>query len=195
MFEQARNYLQFEQNRYDVVGGFLSPVHDAYGKASLIPQAQRAAMCHAAVRDNEWLSVQEWEMNQTGWSTTADTLCKYQEAINRAHLAEGQTKLDSTNALALSGSRETQNERSSASTDPLSTLQPATMSASDPIRVKMLCGADLLESTLVPGLWAKKDVSCAARLCSAPARPHPTHEHAAQTAAQSLHYSYSSSDP
>lgn len=29
---------------------------------------------------------------------------------------------------------------------------------SDPIRVKMLCGADLLESTLVPGLWSREDV-------------------------------------
>lgn len=28
-----------------------------------------------------------------------------------------------------------------------------------PIRVKMLCGADLLESTLVPNLWSKEDVS------------------------------------
>jgi hypothetical protein len=89
VFEQARNYLQFEQDRYDVIGGFLSPVHDAYGKSSLIPQKLRYDMCVAAVKNSSWLSVQEWEMKQKGWTTTAETLCKYQEALNRAHLTEG----------------------------------------------------------------------------------------------------------
>lgn len=89
MFEQARNYLQFEQGRYEVVGGFLSPVHDAYGKSSLIPMHHRYAMCVAAVQHSSWLSVQQWEMKQKGWTTTAETLCKYQEALNRAHLTQG----------------------------------------------------------------------------------------------------------
>jgi nicotinic acid mononucleotide adenylyltransferase len=90
VFEQARNYLQFEQNRYDVIGGWLSPVHDAYGKASLIPQKQRYDMCVAAVSSSVWLSVQQWEMKQKGWTTTAETLCKYQEALNSANLTHGQ---------------------------------------------------------------------------------------------------------
>lgn len=118
MFEQARNYLQFEKGRYEVIGGFLSPVHDAYGKSSLIAQHHRQSMCEAAVASSSWLSVQSWEMRQRGWTTTAETLCKYQSALNRAHLTDSDS----------------------------------------PIRVKMLCGADLIESTLVPGLWAMEDL-------------------------------------
>ena len=117
MFEQARNYLQSELGHFDVIGGFLSPVHDAYGKKSLIPQHQRYEMCRAAVETSDWLTVQEWEMKQSGWTTTAQTLSTYQDALNRAKLCE------------------------------------------TPIRVKFLCGADLLESTLIPNLWAPEDVS------------------------------------
>jgi len=92
VFEQARNYLQVETGRYEVIGGFLSPVHDAYGKSSLIPQEHRLAMCEAATGSSKWLSVQQWELKQQGWTTTAETLCKYQEALNRAHLVDGQRK-------------------------------------------------------------------------------------------------------
>jgi hypothetical protein len=35
-----------------------------------------------------------------------------------------------------------------------------------PVQVKLLCGADLLESFAVPGLWAEDDVSCLSKLCS-----------------------------
>jgi nicotinamide mononucleotide adenylyltransferase len=99
VFEQARNYLQVETGRYEVIGGFLSPVHDAYGKSSLIPQAHRLAMCEAATGSSKWLSVQQWELKQQGWTTTAETLCKYQEALNRAHLVEGQNGLEVRSAL------------------------------------------------------------------------------------------------
>jgi len=116
VFEQARNYLMHDMNRYDVIGGFLSPVHDAYGKASLVAQHHRIAMCELAVAQSSWISVLAWETKQKGWTTTAETMCKYQEALNTSHLTE------------------------------------------DPIRVKMLCGADLLESTLIPNLWSQEDL-------------------------------------
>ena len=116
VFEQARNYLQLETNQYDVIGGFLSPVHDSYGKKSLIPQHHRERMCELAVQSSAWLSVQQWEMRQKGWTPTAETLCKYQEALNKAHLTEQS------------------------------------------IRVKFLCGADVVESTLIPNLWSPADV-------------------------------------
>lgn len=34
------------------------------------------------------------------------------------------------------------------------------LSQSTAINVKLLCGADLLESFAVPGLWNEEDVSC-----------------------------------
>ena len=108
--------MHFEKNRYDVIGGFISPVHDAYGKLSLIPQHHRLAMCDAAVASSSWLSVQSWEVRQRAWTTTARTLAKYQSALDRAGLTAA------------------------------------------PIRVKLLCGADLLESILVPDLWAAADL-------------------------------------
>ena len=155
VFEQARNYLQFEQNRFDVVGGFLSPVHDAYGKSSLIPHHHRQAMCELAVKDSEWMSVQSWELKQKGWTTTADTLCKYQAAINQAHLTDRQPHMYTAShpfflCLCLLA--------------PVLTCVSAVLwcrlcVCPEPIRVKLLCGADLLESTLIPNLWSKDDVS------------------------------------
>lgn len=32
LFEEARNYLMIASKQLDVVGGLISPVHDAYGK-------------------------------------------------------------------------------------------------------------------------------------------------------------------
>lgn len=114
IFEQAKNYLMYENksNPLDIIGGILSPVHDLYGKKSLIKDFHRVKMCELATQDSDWIGVSRWEIEQSKWSTTAETMTKYQSAINCAHIYDR------------------------------------------PVRALLLCGADLLESTLVPNLWA-----------------------------------------
>lgn len=54
MFEEARDALERSGNNFAVVGGYMSPVHDAYGKASLAPAHHRLSMAEAAVNSKRW---------------------------------------------------------------------------------------------------------------------------------------------
>merc|ERR1711924_564779 len=105
IFEAARNYLEVESASYEVLAGILSPVHDAYGKESLVSAEHRLAMCRASVAESDWISVAGWEIAQSGWTRTADVLRAYQKAIN------------------------------------------ARKPFSRPVKLMLLCGADLLQSS------------------------------------------------
>lgn len=67
MFYLARKYLT-ERTEMQVVGGVLSPAHDAYVRgqcrrfpAQAIPVRHRVAMAELAVEGSSWLSVRRWE--------------------------------------------------------------------------------------------------------------------------------------
>ena len=71
MFDRARDALESEHG-FEVVGGFLSPSHDAYlsgkyGDAMFLPAIQRVAMCAAATRDHPFLAVGSWESSVSGY--------------------------------------------------------------------------------------------------------------------------------
>ncbi len=84
MFESARDQLEKVDGRFRVVGGLLSPVHDAYNKAHLVRAADRVAMCRAAVASSEWLDVAAWESEQVSWSRSATVLTAYARAVRAA---------------------------------------------------------------------------------------------------------------
>jgi nicotinamide mononucleotide adenylyltransferase len=87
LFEQAKNYLMFTNSSpLDIVGGLMSPVHDAYGKKSLIPAPHRLRMCQLACKDSTWINVSEWELRQSGWSRTALTLEALEKHLNSMDL-------------------------------------------------------------------------------------------------------------
>jgi len=70
MFDRARDCLEAEHG-FDVVGGFLSPSHDAYlcgkyGDSAFFPASQRLAMCVAATKDHPVLAVTSWESSVSG---------------------------------------------------------------------------------------------------------------------------------
>jgi len=111
IFEQARNWLMYEKKKFDIVGGFLSPVHNAYGKAGLVPDFHRIRMCQLGAESSDWISVATWETKQTAWTQTYQVLEVYQKAINDA--------------------------------------KPYKRS----VQVKLICGADLLESFNTKGMW------------------------------------------
>lgn len=69
MFEEARAALESRESGFGdlpnaaltVVGGFMSPVNDAYGKAGLAPFSHRLRLCELSVGGNSWISVDPWE--------------------------------------------------------------------------------------------------------------------------------------
>jgi len=65
LFEEARNALGPL-----VTHGFLSPVHDGYGKKGLVSAAHRLEMCRLATERSSWISVLPWETTQHEWIPT-----------------------------------------------------------------------------------------------------------------------------
>lgn len=61
-----------------VVGGLISPVHDAYGKTELVSSTHRLAMVKLAIQSSDWIRVSDWECKQETWSRTRKTLQYHQ---------------------------------------------------------------------------------------------------------------------
>lgn len=68
MAEQTR--VELEKMGKVIVGGYISPVHDGYGKAELASSKARIEMLQLATRSSTWLMVDEWEANQSSSSPT-----------------------------------------------------------------------------------------------------------------------------
>lgn len=80
------------------------------------------------------IRVDPWETQQNGWTLTADVLKHYQETINKGmYCNDDHDCITQTHTFTRAH-------------------------AGEGGRVKLLCGADLLESFSVPGLWESKDV-------------------------------------
>ena len=63
MFELARDYFRREKPEVDVVGGLVSPTHDAYKskKSSLIASQHRLEMSRRALLSSDWVRLADWE--------------------------------------------------------------------------------------------------------------------------------------
>ncbi|KAI8422988.1 hypothetical protein MSG28_014076 [Choristoneura fumiferana] len=81
MFEIARDYIH-TLGLGTVVGGIMSPVHDAYGKKDLVAAHHRIAMLKLALRTSAWIKVSEWETQQAGWTRTKVSMQHHQDTIN-----------------------------------------------------------------------------------------------------------------
>ncbi|KAB5566496.1 putative nicotinamide mononucleotide adenylyltransferase [Coniochaeta sp. 2T2.1] len=60
MFEMASDFVRFN-TEFEVIGGWLSPVSDAYKKVGLAAGHHRVTMCAAAVEHSSWLMVDPFE--------------------------------------------------------------------------------------------------------------------------------------
>jgi nicotinic acid mononucleotide adenylyltransferase len=56
--------------KVQVVGGFICPVHPAYGKKGLAPAEDRIEMVKRALNTSDWISCEEWETKQNEWTRT-----------------------------------------------------------------------------------------------------------------------------
>lgn len=139
MFEIARDYAH-RIGQYEVIGGIISPVHDGYGKKELESATHRINMLKYALHGNEWVKFSEWEVKQESWTRTRQTLQYHQNHVN-AFLHSTGNNLD-VNEEELQWMPDNIRKRC----------------GNRSVIVKLLCGADLLESFGIPGLWADEDI-------------------------------------
>lgn len=82
MFEMALDEI-CEQTRFEVIGGYYSPVSDNYKKQGLASSAHRVRMCELACeRTSSWLMVDAWESLQVSYTRTAKVLDHFNHEIN-----------------------------------------------------------------------------------------------------------------
>eukprot|EP01113_Clastostelium_recurvatum_P035105 TRINITY_DN4848_c1_g1_i2.p1 TRINITY_DN4848_c1_g1~~TRINITY_DN4848_c1_g1_i2.p1 ORF type:complete len:262 (-),score=35.78 TRINITY_DN4848_c1_g1_i2:37-708(-) len=80
MMEMAKDWAN--RNGFFVVGGYLSPVTDAYKKKGLLEARHRVAMCEAAVASSDWIAVDPWESRQPEFIRTKKTLERFSSLVN-----------------------------------------------------------------------------------------------------------------
>ncbi|XP_066500487.1 nicotinamide/nicotinic acid mononucleotide adenylyltransferase 3-like [Hoplias malabaricus] len=75
MFELARDHLE-STGRYQVEKGIISPVGDGYKKKDLIVAWHWVEMARLAIsQSSTWITVDDWESQQSEWVETAKVLC------------------------------------------------------------------------------------------------------------------------
>ncbi|XP_041659245.1 nicotinamide/nicotinic acid mononucleotide adenylyltransferase 3 [Cheilinus undulatus] len=130
LFELARDHMH-STGRYQVVGGIVSPVSDGYGKQGLVLAKHRIAMAKLALQSSNWVTVDEWESQQLDWTETVVTMRYHYGRVLKEY--ECNKEQDSFNRNPTS----------------LSNVSP---------QLKLLCGADFLDTFKVPGLWQDEHV-------------------------------------
>jgi len=81
LFEQAKDHAQ--TLNLSVVGGYFSPVSDAYKKQGLQPANHRIKMCELATESSDWIMVDKWESSQKEYQTTILILDHMRASLNR----------------------------------------------------------------------------------------------------------------
>lgn len=124
-----------------VVGGVISPVHESYSRKELTSSSHRLAMLRLALENNDWIRLSSWECRQNSWSKTKISLQHHQNLLNSI-LSEVNDVKNGVDIEDLDWIPESINNDLD----------------STPIEIKLLCGADLLETFTIPGVWADEDV-------------------------------------
>ncbi|KAL8757161.1 MAG: hypothetical protein Q9199_002427 [Rusavskia elegans] len=105
MFEMAADYAKYN-TEFEVIGGYLSPVSDAYRKAGLASAEHRVAMTRIATdQSSRWLDVDPWEAIQKEYQPTAIVLDHFEHEINvvQRGIATGDGQRKSVKIVLLAG--------------------------------------------------------------------------------------------
>ncbi|KAJ2550635.1 Nicotinamide/nicotinic acid mononucleotide adenylyltransferase 1 [Coemansia sp. RSA 1878] len=82
MFEMAADYFNGHQ-KYELIGGYFSPVSDYYQKEGLAPAHHRVQMCELATETSStWLMVDSWEALQHSYQRTAVVIDHFDDELN-----------------------------------------------------------------------------------------------------------------
>ncbi|XP_056161700.1 nicotinamide/nicotinic acid mononucleotide adenylyltransferase isoform X5 [Syzygium oleosum] len=99
--ELARDALNAEG--YSVIGGYMSPVNNAYKKRGLISAEHRIRLCHLACKSSDFVMVDSWEANQSTSQRTLTVLCRVKSILcQERQLSFG--KYDSLKVMLVCGS-------------------------------------------------------------------------------------------
>ncbi|XP_022965143.1 nicotinamide/nicotinic acid mononucleotide adenylyltransferase isoform X1 [Cucurbita maxima] len=79
MFEMAKDALESEG--LCVIGGYMSPVNDAYKKKGLISSEHRIKLCELACRSSEYIMVDPWEASQNSYQRTLTVLSRIKTSL------------------------------------------------------------------------------------------------------------------
>ncbi|XP_041952988.1 nicotinamide/nicotinic acid mononucleotide adenylyltransferase 1-like [Alosa sapidissima] len=147
MFELARDHLE-DTGKYKVVQGLISPVGDAYKKKGLIEAHHRVQMARLATESSGWIRVNDWESQQSEWVETAKVV--------RHHHSELLTTLQNDDEVDTVKSFKRKRLE-----EPECMVQGSSgcSTRKDMPQLKLLCGADVLESFGVPNLWKPEDIA------------------------------------
>ncbi|XP_029657699.1 nicotinamide/nicotinic acid mononucleotide adenylyltransferase 1-like [Octopus sinensis] len=141
MFELARDSLN-KTGRYQVVGGIMSPVSDFYSKKGLEKATHRCEMVQLALESMDWVRLDTWESEQDKWTETLHVL---------EHHSSKLRTVDSNANISLKNVSKDEVDGTRMTLQNLCFNQPTA-------QIKLLCGADLLESFAKPGLWKDEDL-------------------------------------
>jgi len=133
MFEMARDHARNETD-FEVVGGYLSPVNDAYRKPGLEHAQHRINMCQLACLDtSDWLMVDQWEaLVQQEYMPTAKVLDHFNHEINTVRGGIEVDVYDAESGRTYADKRQA--------------------------RIMLLAGSDLIQTMSEPGVWDEKDL-------------------------------------
>ncbi|XP_076461440.1 nicotinamide/nicotinic acid mononucleotide adenylyltransferase 3-like isoform X2 [Babylonia areolata] len=145
MFELGRDALN-KTGRFKVVGGIISPVSDSYKKKDLAPAKDRCNMLRQALKTSDWVKLDSWECEQPTWLETEKVLRHHQAAIESQY--NGNIRPSATK----------RRKKTELIEDCVDNAYERSPEGEDPPLLKLLCGADLLESFGTPGLWADEDI-------------------------------------
>ena len=100
-----------QQAGHNVLGGYISPVNDAYGKPGLLPSQHRIAMCQLGSAESELVMVDTWEASQAEAQRSLVVLQRIQAAVQEhyrssAAVADGQLAHDQEQCDDIPSSKE-----------------------------------------------------------------------------------------
>ncbi|KAG6455747.1 hypothetical protein O3G_MSEX009368 [Manduca sexta] len=105
-------------------------------------------MLKLALRSSGWIKISEWETQRSGWTRTRVSLQYHQDMIN-SHM----------NALEPDPPSWLPDDVLNVnSIDEPDSFAGVNGNQDQPVTIKLLCGADLLESFATPGLWSDDDL-------------------------------------
>lgn len=149
MFELARDSLN-RTGRFKVIGGMISPVCDQYEKKGLVPVEHRRNMLKESLETSDWIRMDPWESQQPSWTRTAKVLRHHQAILDG-------TVTNKMNNPAPS-KRRRRDKRDFINEDDDNANYNIRNKTDNTVNLRLLCGADLLESFGTPGLWSDEDI-------------------------------------
>ncbi|KAG2333192.1 hypothetical protein Bca4012_017158 [Brassica carinata] len=84
MFELARDALRSEG--FHVLGGYMSPVNDAYKKEGLLSAEHRVEMCNLACKSSDFIMVDPWEASQDSYQRSLVVLSRVKASLTNNRL-------------------------------------------------------------------------------------------------------------